>query len=328
MKISSRVCLLAAMAAITAASGSFASGFNAKTAADYARANTASEDRLSGMAQVAEEWRAGMVSDPITFMHSRAPLEQSVVANALGQFSITNAYYTSWLFRAAIPVVAGDAHQPVVTFYNPIVDVALVSSWYRIDSVWRMAGVWLFDGAALRAASGNTAAAWNQAAGSYANALADNTASTLQLAASLRTNLLLPSVITETELAGRLELMRQNLETLNKNPARLRAANQVRSALADATPGVLALPAYAAPTTASLETINKDVRRSLVKVAAFERSDGGYSVLVGSPLRPRLLFLADFASGNQQKPTRINVVNFATARVATVASDATPGAGG
>src|SRR5690606_10949300 len=118
-------------------------GFSASDAEAWALSRGAPADRLAGFEAAAEQFRAGLVRDPAGFARQRAPLEMAVLSGTLGTLSAENGYYGSWLFRAAAAVTCGASRQPVATYYNPVVDVAAVTTWRRIDSQWRLTGMFL-----------------------------------------------------------------------------------------------------------------------------------------------------------------------------------------
>lgn len=297
-----------------------AAGFSARDAEAWARSRGAPADRLAGFEAAAEQFRAGLVRDPAGFARQRAPLEMAVLSGTLGTLSTDNGYYVSWLFRTAAAVAGGDSREPVATYYNPVVDVAAVTTWRRIDSQWRLTGMFLLDGAAFRAPG---EPAWLQAEGNYAAALESRTAAVRAAVAGIRTGSQLPAAILAEDVSLRIESVRTRLATLAADPPAAEAVQRVRDALVEAEPERLKL-AGAAPGALELETLAPDVRRSLVPVAAFDRAEGGLSVLIGSPLRPAMLVLADFTTGAAPAPLRINVLNLAGQPAAAVASTGAP----
>ena len=297
-----------------------APGFSASDAEAWARSRSAPADRMAGFEAAAEQFRAGLVREPVEFIRKRAPLEIAVLSGTLGTISTENGYYVSWLFRTAPAVTGGDSREPVATYYNPIVDVAAVTTWRRIDSQWRLTSMFLLDGAALRAPG---AAPWIDAEGNYAAALEARTAAVRGTVAAIRTGSLLPPAILAQDVSLRIESVRTRLAALAADAPAAEAVQKLRDALVEAEPERLKL-AGDAPGALELETLDPAVRRSLVPVAAFDRAEGGLSVLIGSPLRPAMLVLADFTAGAAPAPLRINVLNLAGQPAAAVASTGAP----
>jgi len=282
------------------------SGFSGDDARDFARARVAASDRLEGVSIAAEEMRAGLVRNRVAYARQRAPMEMVALSGTFGGLNADSGYYLSWLFRSAIAVTSGEAREPVVTFYNPIVDVAVVSLWKRIDSTWRLSSMFVFDGATLR---GGVPVAWTRAEGSYGEAMVAATRAVLGVASHISVGRILPPTITSAELQERMQAIRQRLQAVRADRPAAEAVERVRGALVSADPARLGLPTGSAPAALELATVDRAVRASLVPVAAFDRPDAGLSVLIGSPLRPGLLLLADFAAGTSTEPMRINVLN-------------------
>ena len=108
----------------------------------------------AGAADQAEQLRAGLTDDPVAFIKASAPLEQVTLVNALGGFDARSTTHISWFFRTASSTLSGDASMPIVTFYNPLADAALVTTWRRIDAHWWLTSVVRLDGQTLRGARG------------------------------------------------------------------------------------------------------------------------------------------------------------------------------
>jgi hypothetical protein len=270
----------------------------------------AASPALVSASDQAEQLRAGMTDDAVACIKAASPLEQVTLVNALGGFDARSATHVSWFFRTASSTVSGDASMPIVTFYNPLADAALVTTWRRIDAHWWLTAVFRLDGQTLRGARSGS---WWTERRPIAESLQRQANDSLKAAAALTAERLVS--LPEAPLrnfAARLFLAERGLASLTSNPAELSAFQSARSTLAGATPDQLA-PAKSGAGAAQLGAIGEDVRRSLVAVAAFQRS-GGTTVTLASPLRPSLLLFVDFNSASQPTPINVTAVDLAAAR--------------
>jgi hypothetical protein len=282
----------------------------ASHAAPDAGPAAAASPALAGAAEQAEQMRAGMTDDAVAFIKAASPLEQVTLVNTLGGFDTHSATHVSWFFRTASRAVSGDASMPIVTFYNPLADAALVTTWRRIDAHWWLTSVFRLDGQTLR---GTRSGSWWTERRPIAESLQRQANESLTAAAKLTAGRLntLPEAPLRT-FAARLFLAERGLVSLTSNQAALSAYQAARSTLAGATPDQLA-PGKSGASAAQLSAIGEDVRGSLVAVAAFQRSDGT-TVTLASPLRPSLLLFVDFSGGSAPTPTNVTAVDLAAAR--------------
>ena len=263
----------------------------------------------AGAADQAEQLRAGLTDDPVAFIKASAPLEQVTLVNALGGFDARSTTHISWFFRTASSTLSGDASMPIVTFYNPLADAALVTTWRRIDAHWWLTSVVRLDGQTLRGARG---ASWWSDRRPVAQSLQRQASESLKAAGALTAKRLgtLPEA-RFPNFAARLFQAERGLASLTSNQAQVSAFETARRALAGPTPEQLVQGKGGAG--AQLGAIGQDVRRSLVAVGAFQRSDG-ITVALASPLRPSLLLFVDFNGAAQPAPINITAVDLSAAR--------------
>jgi hypothetical protein len=290
------------------------SGFNAQEMTDFSRGAVTLDVHLAGAADAAERLRAGMVLNPPEFIKKLSPLEQLNLFAALGPFDLRSATHTAWFFRGASRVMAGEPSMPIVTFYNPFADVALVTSWRRIDAAWWMTSAVRLDGALLRGSVGDPW--WRRTDQPYAAVLAQDAGATVAAAGRLTDDSL--SRLQRQELPL-IDLARRNVEAEGglaawvSNPQLMGAYEKVRAAIASAQPKDSVLPVGHSPSPTQLRAVRDEIRRSMTAIAAFQRGDGK-TVALSSPLKPELILFADFndaASPALLGVTPVNLLNAA-----------------
>jgi hypothetical protein len=280
-------------------------GFNAREMTDFAREAVTPDAHLAGAADAAERLRAGMVLNPPEFIKKLSPLEQVNLVNALGSIDLRSATHSAWFFRGATRVMAGAPSMPIVTFYNPFADVALVTSWRRIDAAWWMTSAVRLDGALLRGSAGDSW--WRRTDQPYAAALSRDAGATVAAAGRLTDDSLNRLQRQELPL---IELARRNVEAESglaawvSKPELMGAYEKVRAAIVSAQPKDAVLPVGHSPTANQLRAVRDEIRRSMTAIAAFQRGDGK-TVALSSPLKPELILFVDF--NDAPTPTLLGV---------------------
>jgi hypothetical protein len=268
---------------------------------------------VAGADAQSEQLRAGLALDPITFAHALSPLEQVTLVNALGAFDPRSAADISWFFRAATRTLGGDRAMPIVTFYNPLADFAVVTTWRRIDAHWWLTSAVRLSGPTLRGAADQPW--WAQTGRPYVQALRQQAGKTVRAAAMLTSDRLgaLPEA-TFLAFGAHLFQGERGLATWASSPSSKAASDKVRAALAAAAPDQLGLTHDKAPSADQLGALGDQVRRSLVDVAAYRRADG-VTLAMASPLRPGVLFFVDFNSADAPVPLDVTELDLeATAK--------------
>ncbi|MFI4936077.1 MAG: hypothetical protein ACHP7N_15800 [Caulobacterales bacterium] len=264
-------------------------------------------DSRAGAADQANALYEGLAQDPITYAKALAPLEQVSLIDAVGPLGPGSAPYLARFFRSASRALAGDASMPIVTFYNPLADAALVTTWRRIDAHWWLSSVRRLDGATLRGAAAKPW--WAQTGRPYAQSLQQQAGQTLRAAEALTSDRL--KALPQASLfyfVTHLVQGERGLATWNANPTTMAASEKARTALGADKPDQIVPGPNGAASTAQLGAVSGDVRRSLATVAAFRRSDG-ITVAMASPLRPGLLVFIDFDSAAAPTPLNVTVVD-------------------
>jgi hypothetical protein len=292
-----RAFLIGLAATTLAAPAAFAqpASLNPDVAAQFAAARAGASAVAPTLEIAAERFRAGMVLNPQAFLAAQSPSEQAQVAAGLGQIGEREATHVSWYFRAAIAhvVVPG---RGAVLYYNPLVDIAVFTTWQRVDGVWRLTSARPIDGAALRPDGGY----WIDSADSaYRDALAVRARSSLAARGELRD----PANPAFPLLRSRSSSLQAGLAAWRADRARAAASEAVRRSLAAA-----ANPAPEGPTREQLQALSPDIRRTLALTAVFRRGDG-VSLAYVSPLQPGLLIFVDLDAG--LRPVRTGPVNLA-----------------
>ena len=118
----------------------------------------------------------GMALDPMTFVNKALSVNERLsLADSIGDYNANTVYFHSWFFRGASTAFSGDDENPLVIFYNPLVDAAIVSAWSRADGPWRLISSYLMDGQAIRIGAGRSdmrrSMNWLNPGGPYLDAL-------------------------------------------------------------------------------------------------------------------------------------------------------------
>ena len=262
---------------------------------------------LAGAAGQAEQLRLGLAGDTVAFAKSLAPVEQVALVDAVGPLDARSAVDVGWFFRTATATEAGDVAMPIVTFYNPLADAALVTTWRRIDAHWWMTAVFRLNGPTLRGKPDKPW--WAEGGGLYSKSLVRQADQTLRQASGL-TDARLKTVpeATRQAFAMRLFMGERGLATWAASDARVNAYATARAAIVEAKPEGLGLKAGATPPASTLAALDEDVRRSLVAVSAFRRADG-ITLALASPMKPGLLIFIDFDGADAPKVLDITAVD-------------------
>ena len=289
---------LAALAVAAAQAGptdSFTPEIAGRFAAERAPDAAVAQSALAA----AERLRAGLVLNPQGFVAQQSPDEQAAFTGAFGAVGDREATHLAWFFRGAIARrLPGEGG--AVLFYNPIADVAALTSWRRIDGVWRLAHARLIRGEDLRSPDDGY---W-----------ADQTGVAYREALRLRARDALTTVREYRRNAGQaagFDTLRQRSNSIQVGlaewyaaPDQAAASERIRQALASARN-----PAPEGPTGDQLQALSPDIRRTLALTAAFRRPDGESLAFV-SPLRPDLLIFVDLdPAGRALRTGAVNLAN-------------------
>lgn len=305
------VAIGAALAFFSPLAAHAADGFDAASAESYARGSASLDARMNAAATAAERMRAGLVLNPVEFVKGAAPVEQIALTRALGGTNAQSATYISWFFRTASRTISGDPSMPIVTFFNPLADAAIVTTWRRIDANWWLTAAFRIDGASLRGAAGATW--WEETDRAFTEALADQAGAALRAAGGLVSPQLmtLPEIDFAT-LEARLIAAQKSLAAWVTDADKMAAYDKARAALAAAKPDRIGLGGGSAPTSEQLQALSGDVRQTLTAVAVYQRADG-FSVALSSPLKPELILFVDFNGAAKPSPVNVSAVNLANA---------------
>ena len=269
------------------------------TASEFAAARASAAAQAATADVAAERLRAGLVLNPEGFLGSMSPLEVQALQSAFGRIGAREATHLAWYFRSAATRQLSGGSRPVVLYYNALADVGALTTWRQVDGVWRVVAAQLTDGAALRS---GPAGYWIDAGGEpYRQALATRAAASFHPRGE---------IALASNPAQQLERLRERSNALQAAVAALRA-DRDRAVAAEVARRALAAarnPAPDGPSTAQLQTLSPDVRRTLALVGVFRTGDGE-ALAFASPLQPALLIFVDLDSAHRAHLT--GAVNFA-----------------
>ena len=253
----------------------------------------------------ATEVRAALIVNPENTLELLDPMEARALRNALGALDPASAFQISYFMRATVTRIAIAGPRYVAGYYNPLLDLWLVTPLIRIGGAWRIDSAKLVDGRSLRGDtalwSANSENALPDLAQSYRASLAgfDQRAADRTTTGSPEAFALLGSR-TNAWLAG--------LATWRQNRAQLNAATTVRDRIGRAR---LSASRLGQPNVSNqIDGLPAQVRSTMSVIGATRRGDGN-RLFLSSALQPELLIVLDFDIRNQ--PHDIALLNLAGA---------------
>jgi hypothetical protein len=269
--------------------------------------STEDRARLQALQAGADALRIGLALDPgKTFAALDRP-EQLALADAMGPGDARRGVRLTLFIRGAT-MRLGEASGGLATvgYYNPVVDVWLVTRWTRFGGAWTLGSAVWITGAELRPPGER--ASWLERLAPWGQALVEGEGQAL---AGFDQRLLVLALATpggdRTDLAAetyrRIDAMAAGLAPWMQDPARRGALEAVLTALRTNRAGALG-PAAGSPV---LRKVPPQILRDLKLVAALDEPTGP-AVLLASLHAPDVVIAAEFDHGPRlQKLTVLNL---------------------
>ena len=255
----------------------------------------------------AEAIRGALILDPARTTQIVDAIEARALESALGRVDQRSAAQISYFMRGAVTRVTPAGSAIVAGYYNPLLDVWLVTRLERLSGEWRVTRARTIDGAASRAAG----TLWTQAHENPFSALAENYRHSIasfdqgfrsQQTASVSSDAFGLLGERTTSWMGSLAAWRQDVAALG-------AAEEVRSAIAA---GRLQGTGLAAEGLArEIDALPLSIRRTYAITGSARRGELVSLILV-SPIAPELLLVLDIDA--QRHPRTISVINLGNAQ--------------
>ena len=284
-------------------------GFTSADAQKFSQAASEARGNLVDLKAAATKLRAALMVDPVANVRGLPAFDRAVIEKSFGGVDATSAAHISWFFRAAqMQVVPGElVHQ--VSWYNPIIDVVLITNWRRIDRAWHPVASIFADAADYRR-EGLRGVWFTDASKSYQKSFADRTQASLQ-ALDRRVNAP-PTSAGLQLLVQRSSLIQKGLGETMSQTSRSTAVGAIRSGLADGTLAE-AMPGSSLR-SANIENLPQMLRASFDVLAIFRRRESSATgaapantLVLESATQPTLVVFVD--TDANLKPLDASVVN-------------------
>ncbi|KAF0113449.1 MAG: hypothetical protein FD163_1765 [Hyphomonadaceae bacterium] len=271
--------------ATPAATGGFTAGDLATAAQSLPNADL-QQARI--LMEETESLRLAIAYDAGAGVGIRGPIEQILLADALGMSDAATDLRAKWFMAGAI------AQTPIGTntmLYNPLARGTLVLGWSKSpEGNWQVASANLLS---------NPPSQWQQEAEKpYLAALV----------ADYATNI--ATIGTQSGGYAAMEANRYiaGMAVWLRDPSHRQVTTEVRE--------IIVAGRAANYGANAIDMMPTNARATYWPIATFERSEGGHSLIYGSALYPQILIAADFDASARPKLARLTLVNLGNAGAA------------
>lgn len=251
----------------------------------------------------AQNLRAALIIDPVRTLEVIDPMEVRAIEQATGPLDERRSVQLAFFMRGAVVRLTSASDRYLVGYYDPLLDLWLVTPVARVIGEWRLMRAAFLDGAAQRGGG----ARWHEAAADPYLRLADASRASL---ASFEDSI---ESFAGSDSRGRemFEARTDNwltsLAAWRQRAASLATAEGVRAEIAA---GRLSATGLApAELAREVDALPVEVRQSVAIIGA-ARQETSVSILMASPLMPHLLFVVTLGADDQ--PGEVTMVNFAS----------------
>jgi hypothetical protein len=248
----------------------------------------------------AEIVRAAFVQDASKAWATLSPDERAAMTSAIGPSSNRTGLELVWFLRNASTQATQMDGSRLTGYYNPLADVWMLVKWAQVGGTWRIGDAILVPASALSTHTQPTI--WTQSPGGYVAALQTSFADATGKFGEQMVNYT-PETVMKGLIAKRITLRTQALAQIDgwlgtlsnwfTRPETRKATQQLGNQIIHGNERE----------AAQVATLPAIVRSSLSPAGVVKRPSG-LSVLLISPLYPRLIVTADYRGDDvRQKPT-------------------------